>query len=269
MSLVSKRLKTVARTAVLLLIVLSSPTPTRGQFQQLTTYVCQTPQFWCAFQYPAGYPDGTACYCNTMWGPIGGRSINPTGVPNAPELPAPQAPQNPTTPRPPSGKPGTVDPDDCYKGLGNCPGSFMRAAREGGQPAERDSPSDPPPGESSTSPFAAALQQIIDAAEDGFDDVRGAPSSGTSASDTYESTVVPAGMRRCTVFVPRGDRRPFLTCFPPRGTTASSLVRKVASALGSDGERDDNSQRWRVGDVEVVVDRDSSSPTIRVRSPRD
>jgi hypothetical protein len=118
------RFKLAARVASLCFIITISSTSSSGQFPPQITYVCQTATFWCAFQWAPDVPNGTFCYCNTVFGPVGGLSINPTGVSNAPKLPDPQ-PQGPGTP--PSSPPkagGEVAANDCYKGLGNCPGSF-------------------------------------------------------------------------------------------------------------------------------------------------
>jgi hypothetical protein len=131
------RLSDTAKFAVrltgLMSIILLSPGSSTGQFGPLANYVCQTPAFWCVIQAAPGFANGTPCWCNTMWGPVTGNSINPAGVPNAPPLPKPQPPQGPGNPAP-QPQPGNpqVDPDDCYKGLGNCPGSFRNSAKPGG-----------------------------------------------------------------------------------------------------------------------------------------
>ena len=125
------------RVAVLCFLVTLSVTSSSGQ--QMTTYVCQTPAFWCVFQWTPGVANGFPCYCTTLFGPFQGYSIDPGSVTNAPKLPEPQQqPQTPErTPRPPAPRSGgEVAADDCYKGLGNCQGSFMRAARDVGT-AER------------------------------------------------------------------------------------------------------------------------------------
>lgn len=107
--------------------------------QQLSTYVCQTPTFWCAFQWYSGAPNGSPCYCGTQYGPVGGYSINPAGVPNAPQLPAPQRTTDPGRPptTPSTRQPGEIDKDDCYKGLGNCAGSFSGGRQSTGPDTRR------------------------------------------------------------------------------------------------------------------------------------
>ena len=121
--------KLAVRAASLCFVIMISATSSSGQFPPQTTYVCQTPAFWCAFQYAPGVPNGTGCYCNTVFGPVGGLSINPAGVSNAPKLPEPQR-QGPSTPPRSAPKPGgEVAANDCYKGLGNCQGSFSNATQ--------------------------------------------------------------------------------------------------------------------------------------------
>jgi hypothetical protein len=135
MSWVSKTSKFAARVTGLTAIVLLSAVSSSGQYGPMATYVCQTPGFWCAIQAAPGFPNGTPCWCNTMWGPVGGYSIIPAGVPNAPKLPRPQQPQDPgnPAPQPQPGNPPEIDQDDCYKGLGNCPGSYTNSAKAGGK----------------------------------------------------------------------------------------------------------------------------------------
>ena len=259
-----RRCRTIG--ALLTVFVLSSATSGTGQYYpQVTTYVCQTPTFWCAFQWTPGFPNGTSCYCNTVWGPVWGSSINPAGVPNPPKLPKPQNPQNPQNPTTPPERtePGDVEPDDCYKGLGNCPGSFMRAAKGGSSPPN-EATSDR--SEAPASEFGNALQELIDAAEDDFDDVRGEERRSSGGTDRYETTVVPEGMERCTLFVPQSaERAPFVSCFAPDGMSRAQLVRLVANALGSGGSREGEYQKWQVDDVEVAV---SGRSTLRIRRSR-
>jgi hypothetical protein len=267
MSPVHNAWRFTSRAAALLVIALFSATSSTGQFASQTTYVCQTPTFWCSFQYASGVPNGTSCYCNTVWGPVGGYSINPAGVPNAPTLPKPQTPSRPGNPTPTQGTPGEVEADDCYKGLGNCPGSFMRAASGGNSPSSTGK-SSTSAGRSSTSAFGSALQELIDAAEDDFTDVRGAARRGNSVSDYYETTVVPAGLERCTLFVPKNQRRkPWVSCWASDGMSFSRLVRLVTDALGSDGSRDSDGQTWNLSNVQVTVER-GSSLTLDIRLSR-
>ena len=135
-----------ARALALVSMVMSSADPLAAQYPSQTVYVCQTATFWCAFSYAAGAPNGSSCYCNTLFGPVAGRSIDPSGMPNTPTLPKPQ-PRTPGSepPRSPGNPKGEVDADDCYKGLGNCPGSFLNASKGHGRapatPRESDASS--------------------------------------------------------------------------------------------------------------------------------
>jgi hypothetical protein len=112
------------------------------------------------------------------------------------------------------------------------------------------------------------LQELIDAAENDFDDVRGDFKRSSSSSDTYTTTVVPDGMRRCTLFVPQRRRTPWVACWAPDDMSFRELVEKVADALGSAGTRDSDGQTWQVEGVEVQVDR-GSSLTLDVRKRRE
>jgi len=128
------RFKLAGRVASLGFIIGISATPSSAQFLAPVTYVCQTPAFWCAIQAEPGVPNGTLCYCNTFYGPVWGLSINPSGVSNAPQLPKPQPQRPDAAPPRPESRPGRTEPtstratevaaNDCYKGLGNCPGAF-------------------------------------------------------------------------------------------------------------------------------------------------
>ena len=118
----------VRRAAALSCLLVLSATSSSGQFQPQKVYVCQTMAFWCAFQAVPGVPDGTYCYCGTVLGPIYGISIDPGPLADAPTLPKPQPRSEETAPRNPSKKDVEIAADDCYKGLGNCQGSFTRSA---------------------------------------------------------------------------------------------------------------------------------------------
>lgn len=147
-----------------LLLIAASLFGESGQAQaQMQMYVCQTPQFWCAFPYAPGVPSGTVCHCNSWAGPVVGYSINPNQA-AAPTYPQPQAypqpqgypypaqPQQQPYPYPtqpqaqpypaPQPQPQTGSQtgqaptgnapapanssDDCFRGLGNCQGQFRR-----------------------------------------------------------------------------------------------------------------------------------------------
>jgi hypothetical protein len=237
--------------------LLGTASSSTGQYPQGATYVCQTPTFWCSFLYTAGIPNGSPCYCNTAWGPVAGSSINPSGVPNAPPLPAPQRQPRAGDPRPTPGpdKSGQVDTDDCYNGLGNCPGSFASSrSGSGGRGATTRS----------TSAFASALKEIIEAADDDFDAVQGEERRGISSSDLYDTSVVPEGFESCTLFIPHSSsRNPRVACYASSRLTAARLVSLVADALGSAGTRNTDGQSWTVDGVEVSVDRSDKSLTIR------
>jgi hypothetical protein len=118
----------VRRVAALAGVMLLSATSSSGQFQPQKVYVCQTMAFWCAFQAVPGVLDGTPCYCGTVLGPVYGISIDPGPLTDAPALPKPQTRNEEPAPRTPSRKEVEVAADDCYKGLGNCQGSFTRSA---------------------------------------------------------------------------------------------------------------------------------------------
>jgi hypothetical protein len=88
------------------------------------TYVCQAPMFWCTFMHMnPQIPNGLQCHCNTLFGPVPGFTIDPATVQQ--QRPVPMPPQDPTPPPPqkPDGKPEPSS-DDCYKGLGNCSGTY-------------------------------------------------------------------------------------------------------------------------------------------------
>ena len=258
---VSKVMRQVAMVVCVVLLLLFSPTGATGQYGQ-QVYVCQTPTFWCAVPGPVGAQNGTSCWCSTYWGPVWGASIDPSGVPNAPKLPAPQAPQQPPNQSPPrQDTPVDVGADDCYKGLGNCQGSFVRTARDSGA-----SPGSSEGSRRSTSSFGAALKRLIDAADDGFESVKGRATKGSSASDQYDSTVIPSGLESCTIFVPKNRRRsPWLACWPHDDTTVSQVVRLVTDALGREHSRDADEHLWVVGAVEISVDRTDKTVNVRLR----
>ena len=223
----------------------------------MATYVCQTPAFWCAVNAGAGVRNGTACYCSTVRGPVVGYSIDPSGVSNAPTLPTPQQPQ----PQPSRGGgrqtpgdsgSGSVGSDDCYKGLGNCPGSFMKAASGGGNAAGARG--------SSKSGFAGDLQRLIDAAHDGFDSVQGdARKSSSSSSDRYDVTITPDGMDFCTLFIRTSGTRRWVSCFAPDEMTYTQLRSRVAQALGPAASSSSDGQVWKVDGVKVETSRDPVS----------
>jgi len=246
MSLVHKTWRYATITGAFLVMWLSSASSSTGQFS-VTTYVCQTPTFWCAFNGPSGVRNGTSCYCGTVWGPVGGYSIDPSGVSNAPQLPKPQ--QQPAPGRPPQtqNNPGEVGADDCYKGLGNCAGSFVKTSggTSSGRAATSGSVSD------------TALQRLIDDATDDFSSVKGTRDSEGRSTDKYKVTVTPKGLDFCTLFIPSSTRRtPWVSCFAPDEMSYSRLVRLVSDALGNGGSRDSDGQKWTVGEVEVTVDGD-------------
>ena len=126
MSLVPKRLKQAVALSFILIV---SATSGSGQSPPQKTYVCQTIAFWCAFQFVPGVPDGASCYCGTVFGPIYGISIDPTPMANTPILPKPQPRIEETPTRTVPRKEVEVAADDCYKGLGNCQGSFVRSGQ--------------------------------------------------------------------------------------------------------------------------------------------
>ena len=139
MSPVPNGMRQFARAAVLSFFVTLSATSSSGQFPPQATYVCQTPAFWCVFQWGRGVPDGTPCYCGTMFGSVPGYSIDPGGVTNAPTLPPPQARTQETAPRPSPRRESEVAADDCYKGLGNCQGNFAMTAQTNASAARSSS----------------------------------------------------------------------------------------------------------------------------------
>ncbi len=117
------------------LMLFGAATEALGQFPGYAPkiYVCQAPTFWCSVPHanPA-VPNGSACYCNTVMGPVNGYTIDPTGyrpapVPTWPQRPRPVPP--PVQPAPQMTPNGKAEPTtgDCYKGLGNCSGTFQSA----------------------------------------------------------------------------------------------------------------------------------------------
>ena len=218
---------------------------------QLATYVCQTPRFWCAFQWAAGHPNGTGCYCMTYMGPVNGYSINPAGVANAPPLPPLQNPTpggggNPVPPADPQ-----IPGDDCYNGLGNCPGSFRGAVRR------PDGSGSTPPGapRREGDPFAAAIERILTQAPR-FEAIKGDHLRSSRTATRYRGTMQLPGFSECTVVEDNdGDRR--YHCDAPR-TSFSAMVDRVAGIYGRQfhDQADEPNFRyrsWSVGDVEITV----------------
>ena len=245
----------VTAKAVLVSVCLVSSN--NGQFSA-ANYVCQTPTFWCAFSFASGVQNGTSCYCNTLYARVLGYTIDPRGVSNAPPLPTPQRQQQPPkgddTPQTKQ-SPVPVGPDDCYKGLGNCPGSFVKTTPGGAQKKAGRS----------NSGFGADLEKLIEAASDSFGDVQGdsKPSSSTT-TDRYEVTVTPQGMENCTLFIPVSrSRRPWVSCFAPDGMSYTQLRNRVSGALGTAGSRSSDGQEWSLPDAEIKVTRDPVSVDIR------
>jgi hypothetical protein len=260
MSLTRNASQITVRAAAMIVVALSSSGSATAQYS-VQTYVCQTPTFWCAIQFASGVPNGTSCYCNTLWGPVGGYSINPAGVPNAPKLPTPQTQSAPSRPPQNQGSPGQVAADDCYKGLGNCPGSFTRNSAGG---AGGDSPGIA----KAASAFGTALETLISAAADAFNSVKGKEDTSYKDSDSYDTTVVPKGLDFCTLYVPYASRRaPWVSCFAKDGTSFGQLVTMVAQALGSAGTRGSDGQTWEVGNTEISVGRDTPL-TVDIRPKR-
>lgn len=257
--------KLSAAFAVAFVTGASLVTPAFAQYQSPATYVCQTPAFWCAFVWSRGVQNGTTCYCNTYMGPVYGYSIDPSGVADAPTLPKPQRPDLDRPARPAPSEDPDVAADDCYKGLGNCAGSFMASASRDRSDEERPTRTMRSSGGSSR--FASALQELIDAAADEFSDVQGEERRGTSISDTYAVTVVPEGFDRCVLFVPhRTTRSPWIHCFSDR-LRYRSLLDLVAGVLGPSDEQETDEQTWYVEGAEVSVDNDEGEAglTVRVR----
>jgi hypothetical protein len=238
-----------------------APSPAFAQYQSTATYVCQTPTFWCSFLWSRGVPNGTSCYCNTYGGPVSGYSIDPSGMNNAPTLPTPQTPTklDPPSDRPrPTGEPD-ISSDDCYKGLGNCPGSFTRTlAQDGDEPRVTRT-------NRSSSRFGQALQTLIDAAADEFDDVRGEEKRGTSSSDVYNVTVVPGGFKRCALFIPRSATRgPRVHCWA-EGLSYREGLEQVTAVLGPSHDQDDGEHSWLLKGVEVYVENDEGDAGLTIR----
>jgi len=242
--------------------VLFTPAPAFAQYPATATYVCQTPTFWCAFVWSRGVPNGTTCYCSTYLGPVYGYTIDPSGVTNAPTLPKPQKPTDLDTPSSPApSRAPDVASDDCYKGLGNCPGSFMRSHDQSdGQQTTRGVRSS-----RSSGSFADALRKLIDAASDEFNDVRGEARRGTSLSDTYAVTVVPRGFKRCALFIPhRTTRKPRVHCFSEKLRLREALD-LVTDALGPRTEQDGDEYIWRLEGAEVSVENEDGEAGLSIR----
>jgi len=266
MSRLGEVLGSAIKGFAVVIVLCSSSSALFAQYPQQSVYVCQTQTFWCTFVWAAGVQNNTPCYCNTPWGPVGGASINPNGVPNAPQMPTPQQRTGSNQPPPSTSQPGQVTTDDCYKGLGNCPGSFRAAAT--GSAASRGGTT-PSNGGPSTSPFGAVLQQIIDAAGNGFGKIQGALKSSSSTSSRYETTIAPSGFDGCTLFVPtNASRRRWVSCWAPDDMSFSRLVQLVSDALRQRGTSAADGQTWMVGDIEITVDRGTSGLSFDVYERR-
>lgn len=245
---------------------LYASSPAFAQYQATATYVCQTPSFWCSFIWSRGVPNGTSCYCNTYMGPVSGYSIDPSGMNDAPTLPTPQRPTDldPPRDRPTPSREPDVSSDDCYKGLGNCPGSFTRSRGQSQSDDDRSTVRS----SSGSSRFARELQELIDAADSEFDDVQGAEKSGTSTSDVYDVTLVPSGFRRCSLFIPhRTSRGPRVHCWAKEGLSYREALDQVIDVLGPSDEQDGEEQTWFLENAEVSVENDEGEAglTVRVR----
>ena len=262
----------LAATALAAAALLGSPDKADAQYGAANTYVCQCQGFWCVFAWTAGVPDGAPCYCNTMWGAVGGYSIDLSGVDRLPEgMPDPQSP-DPARPPPPRADPAEVDvgDTDCYRGLGNCAGSFQAAlslGRVSGAPGERSGATSTNRSRSS-SRFADDLYFLI---EEATDDFRGLDAefdrvmtSGTRIYNVYD---IPASFDRCSLYrrdrggssiVCRGDRQSY------RGA-----LRQVTEVLGDPYDESRYESEWTVNRVEVVLEDDDGEEVIlRIRSPR-
>ncbi len=92
---------------------------TSGTVEAQNYMVCQTPAFWCAI--PGKAPNGYPCYCNTMYGSIGGTAIDPApyNVPNPEQVDDDDEEVNIDE--------GTAD---CLNGLGECKGKFKSAVKK-------------------------------------------------------------------------------------------------------------------------------------------
>lgn len=245
--------------------LLLAPAPAVAQYQSTSTYVCQTPSFWCAFVWSRGVANGTTCYCNTYAGAVFGYSIDPSGVADAPTLPKPQSPTDIDTPaRPAPSEDPEVASDDCYKGLGNCQGSFMASLDTNDRSSEGRTTRTARPSRVS-SRFAEALQDLIDAADDEFSDVQGEEGRGTSLSDSYSVTVVPEGFDRCELLVPhRTTRSPSVHCFSDT-MRYRTLLELVTGALGPSDEQTDDELLWFVEGAEVAIFEDDGEAGLAVR----
>jgi hypothetical protein len=130
-SLVGTATRPLRGVWVLIALMILAPSSAQAQVR----VICQTPRFWCAFFIPAPLPNGTACHCGTPSGLVVGYSIIDTGRP--PSSPAPQTYPAPTFPPQMPGVGGTSDPNDCYRGLGNCGGSYYSGTHgTGGGPQD-------------------------------------------------------------------------------------------------------------------------------------
>lgn len=262
----------LAAIALAAAVLLGSPGKAEAQYGASNTYVCQCPGFWCVFAWTAGVPDGSSCYCNTMWGAVWGNSIDVSKVGRLPEgMPDPQSP-DPSRRPPPQADPADVDvgDTDCYRGLGNCAGTFQAAVSQGrvgdarGERSGRTSTNR----SRSTSRFADNLFSLIEEATDEFSGLDAefdrVMSSGTRVYDVYD---VPASYDRCNLYfwnrggssvVCRGERQGY-----------RSALRQMTDALGDPDDWSVDESEWTVNRVEVTLEDDDGEEVIlRIRSPR-
>ncbi len=261
----------LAAVALTAAVLLGSPGKADAQYGAPNTYVCQCQGFWCVFAWTTGVPDGSPCYCNTMWGAVWGYSIDVSKVGRLPEgMPDPQSP-DPSRP-PPRADPADVDvgDTDCYRGLGNCAGSFQTAVSLGrvadapGQRSGRAATNRP----RSSSRFADDLHFLIREAtadfrglDAEFDDVT---SRGTRVYYVYDT---PDSYDRCRLYRwSRGGSS--VVCRAARQRYRSAL-RQVTDALGDPDDWSVDESEWTVNRVEVDLEDDDGEVVIlRIRSPR-
>ena len=77
---------------------------------------------------------------------------------------------------------------------------------------------------------------------------------------------MPAGLRRCTLFVPkRSGRESRVVCWAPDNMTFTRLAELVTDALGDRGSIDEDGRIWKVGEVEILAEREDKTITVRRR----
>ena len=260
----------ITALSVAVLAVLGSPGVGTAQFGSMNGYVCQCAGFWCTFNWTSGVPDGSGCHCNTQWGPAWGYSIDLSRLNRMPDgMPDPQERGRTPPPTQPA-DPGDVDvgDDDCYKGLGNCAGSFRTALNRGsvsGSSGSRSAGSSRGRSRSS-SRFADELYFLIEEASNRFSGLDAEFDRSTGTAEYYDVFDVPTSYDECYLRVRPGFTR--VIC-RSEGLSYRNALGQVSEVLGDPDEQSRRDSEWVVGLVEVVLEDDDDEVVLRVYEPRE